>query len=194
MPARAASPRSRPRPSSTADSGRRASPIKRAGRHAAARSRKTSPADCGSLRNPLLQTSFLPQKRWPSAGAAFSVPASAPYLGGMIAELTGREAMLRTVMTLDTAIASDAAVGPLPEWDLSDLYPGRDSPELQRDLAELAAAATAFQTRYQGRLADFSGAELGAAVAEYERMQEVAGRVMSYADLLRSENVADAEN
>src|SRR5437763_6752786 len=191
MPARAASPRSRPRPSSAADSGRRASPTKRAGRHAAGRSRKTSPADCGCLRNPSLQTSFLPQKRWPSAGAAFSVPASAPYLGGMIAELTGREAMLRTVMTPDAAIASDAAVGPLPEWDLSDLYPGRDSPELQRDLAVLAAKATAFRERCASCLAGLSGAELGAAMAEYEKFQEIIGRIMSYAELLRAGNVAD---
>src|SRR5204863_3441469 len=109
----------------------------------------------------------------------------------MIAELTGPEAMLRTVMTPDTAIASDAAVGPMPEWDLSDLYPGRDSPELQRDLAELAAKATAFRERCASRLAGFSGAELGAAIAEYEKLQEIIGRIISYAELLRAANVAD---
>src|SRR5881227_632126 len=136
----------------------------------------------------MLQTSFLPQKRWPSAGAAFSVPASAPYLGGMIAELTGREAMLRTVMMPDTAMAGDAAVGALPEWDLSDLYPGRDSSELRRDLAELAAKAKAFRERCAGRLATLSGAELGAAIAEYEKLQEIIGRIMSYAELLRAGN------
>src|SRR5437588_2336184 len=109
----------------------------------------------------------------------------------MIAELTRREAMLRTVMTPDTAIASDAAVGPMPEWDLSDLYPGRDSPELQRDLAELAPKAKAFRERCASRLAGFSGAELAASVARYERLQEVAGRIMSYAELLRAGNVVD---
>ena len=31
--------------------------------------------------------------------------------------------------------AEQTALGPLPEWDLADLYPGRDSPELRRDLA-----------------------------------------------------------
>jgi len=99
--------------------------------------------------------------------------------------------MLRTVMTPDTAIASDAAVGPLPEWDLSDLYPGCDSPELQRDLAELAPKATAFRERCAGRLAGLSGAELGAAIAEYEKFQEIIGRIISYAELLRAGNVAD---
>src|SRR5207302_8787864 len=78
---------------------------------------------------------------------------------------------------------SAAALGPLPEWDLADLYSGRDSPELTADLATLAADATAFGERYQGKLADLAGAQLGAGVAEYERLQEVSGRIMSYAEL-----------
>jgi oligoendopeptidase F len=81
----------------------------------------------------------------------------------------------------------------LPEWDLSDLYPGRDSPELARDLAQLAADAASFRARYEGRLAALSGAELAEAVAAYERMQEISGRIMSYAELTRSGNVADPE-
>ena len=63
-----------------------------------------------------------------------------------------------------------AALGDLPEWDLSDLYPGRDSAALSRDLATLAADGEAFRQRYQGRLADLSGAAFGAAVATYERL------------------------
>jgi oligoendopeptidase F len=90
-----------------------------------------------------------------------------------------------------TAVQTD--LGPLPEWDLSDLYPGRDSPELARDLAQLAADAAAFRTKYEGRLAELSGAELGEAVATYERLQEIAGRIMSYAELTRAGNVADPE-
>jgi oligoendopeptidase F len=91
--------------------------------------------------------------------------------------------------------SADAAteLGPLPEWELADLYPGRDSPELTRDLTDLAAAAAGFRARYQGRLGTLPGAELGAAVAEYERLQEVAGRIMSYAELMRAGNVADPE-
>jgi oligoendopeptidase F len=89
--------------------------------------------------------------------------------------------------------AQQAALGSLPEWDLADLYPGRDSPQLAADLAALAADATAFQASVQGRLAAMAGAELAAAVAQYERLQEVAGRIMSYAELMRSGNVADPE-
>ncbi len=70
--------------------------------------------------------------------------------------------------------------GHLPEWDLGDLYPGRNSPELAADLAALEAAAAKFQTQYRGHLAGLSGAALGTAVAEYEALQEVAGRISGY--------------
>src|SRR6266403_5723726 len=86
-----------------------------------------------------------------------------------------------------------AALGDLPEWDLSDLYPGRDSPVLTRDLTSLAAEAEIFRARHQGRLADLSGAALGAAVATYEQLQEEAGRIMSYASLVHAGNLTDPE-
>src|ERR1700759_124295 len=83
------------------------------------------------------------------------------------------------------------ALGALPEWDLSDLYPGPDSEGLTRDLAKLAVDAEAFRARYEGRLGALSGAELGAAVEGYERLQEKIGRIMSYASLLHAGNLAD---
>src|SRR5271166_3549919 len=84
-------------------------------------------------------------------------------------------------------------LGALPEWDLCDLYPGRDSEALTRDLARLAGDAEAFRGRYQGHLADLSGAALGAAVETYERLQETGGRIMSFASLVHAGNLADPE-
>src|SRR5260370_15557855 len=95
---------------------------------------------------------------------------------------------LRDVAERDAMGQKD--LGPLPEWDLADLYPGRDSPELTRDLAGLAAEAAAFRARHQGRLSELSGAELGAAVAEYERVQETPRPIMSYAEPMPGRNVA----
>jgi oligoendopeptidase F len=96
-----------------------------------------------------------------------------------------------------TAEAAEAerksALGMLPEWDLADLYPGPESPELARDLAGLGKEAAAFRERYQGRLAALSGAELGAAVESYERLQETIGRITSYASLVHAGNLADSE-
>ncbi|MEX2408758.1 MAG: M3 family oligoendopeptidase [Rhodovibrionaceae bacterium] len=85
-------------------------------------------------------------------------------------------------------------MGKLPEWDLSDLYSGQDSPELAADLKEVGAAAETFKQSYAGKVAGLSGAELAAAVAEYERLQETLGRVMSYAQLVYSSDMSEARN
>jgi oligoendopeptidase F len=82
-------------------------------------------------------------------------------------------------------------LGPLPEWDLSDLYDGPESPTLQQDLAEAQRTAEAIERRYKGKMAGLSGAELGAAIAEYERLDEVLSRIMSYAQLLHAGDVTD---
>src|SRR6516164_10943988 len=86
-----------------------------------------------------------------------------------------------------------ARLGALPEWDLSDLYPGRDSEALTGDLARLGEDAETFRDRYRGHLATLSGAEFGTAVEAYERLQEKIGRVMSYASLVHAGNLADPE-
>ena len=86
-----------------------------------------------------------------------------------------------------------AALGGLPEWDLSDLYPGRDSEALTRDLTTLAEEAESFRERYEGRLNTLSGAELGTAVEAYERLQEKIGRIMSYASLVHAGDLSDPQ-
>ena len=72
----------------------------------------------------------------------------------------------------------------LPTWDLSDLYPAPDSPRVAADLAEAEAAAKAFKDAYMGKLAALPGAGLADAIASYERIEGIVGRVMSYAQLL----------
>ena len=84
-------------------------------------------------------------------------------------------------------------LGTLPEWDLSDLYAGPDAPELKRDLDTADAEAKAFQARYQNGLAALDGDGLAAAIGKYEAIQEVLGRVMSYAQLVHAGDMGDAE-
>ena len=82
---------------------------------------------------------------------------------------------------------SDASESPdLPVWDLSDLYPSPDSPRIEADLQAMEVAARAFKDAYTGKLATSPGAVLAAALAEYERIEETLGRVMSYAQLMFS--------
>lgn len=87
---------------------------------------------------------------------------------------------------------SAAAVAELPRWDLTDLYPGPDSTELEADFARTEDDAKAFAAAYAGKLGRMSGARLAAAIAEYERMEEVLGRIMSYAQLLFAGDSTDA--
>ena len=85
------------------------------------------------------------------------------------------------------------ALGALPEWDLGDLYPGQDAPELEADLKGAAEAADVFAAAFEGKLAGLDGAAFAAAIAEYERIEETLGRIMSYAGLVHAGNVSDPE-
>ena len=95
-----------------------------------------------------------------------------------------------------SALATDESkpgLGNLPEWDLNDLYPGSDSPELKGDLERAATAATAFETTYKGKLSGLPGRDLGAAVAAYEKLQDTLGRIMSYAGLVYAGDQSNSE-
>src|SRR5215469_2290224 len=111
----------------------------------------------------------------------------------LVVKSNGRAAMRVRAAAETAATQGQKALGPLPEWDLSDLYPSPDSDSVARDLSTLAAAAEAFRARYERHLGELGGAELGAAIEEYERLQEKIGRIMSYASLLHAGNLADAE-
>jgi oligoendopeptidase F len=89
------------------------------------------------------------------------------------------------------ASGGDAA---LPSWDLSDLYAGPQDPSLAADLERAEAHARDFQVRHATRLTGASGDTLAAAIAEYEAIEEVLGRAMSFAQLLFSSDAQDAEN
>jgi oligoendopeptidase F len=72
----------------------------------------------------------------------------------------------------------------LPNWDLADLYAGMDSPQLTADLDRAERQARDFATSYAGKLASIPAAGLAEAIGEYERVEEILGRVMAYAQLL----------
>jgi oligoendopeptidase F len=91
---------------------------------------------------------------------------------------------------------SKPAFGDLPEWDLSDLYPGMDSPDFAADLAKAEAECKAFAEAYRGKLDTLARGEnaaqaLGAAVARYEAVEDLLGRIMSFAGLVYSGDTTD---
>jgi oligoendopeptidase F len=97
------------------------------------------------------------------------------------------------------AAASGAAapdLGPLPEWRLDDLYSGMDSPIFAADLQRAASDAKAFAQAYRGRLEAIAkdaaaGEQLGTAVRAYEAIQDLVGRIMSYAGLVYAGDTSD---
>ena len=84
-------------------------------------------------------------------------------------------------------------LGTLPEWDLTDLYSGPDSSEIQQDLALALAQAQEIHDLYCGKMADLTPDQFGAMIVAYERVSEWMGRVMSYAQLYYAQNVSDPE-
>jgi oligoendopeptidase F len=88
------------------------------------------------------------------------------------------------------------ALGPLPEWNLADLYRAMDAPEIRRDLDRGETECVEFEKAYRGRLAEIAasggaGGTLAEAVRRYEAIEDVLGRLISYASLLYSGNTTD---
>src|SRR5439155_220110 len=87
-------------------------------------------------------------------------------------------------------------LGSLPEWNLADLYAGLDDPRITRDLDRGAAESLAFEHGYKGKLAALAdgpepGARLGEAIKRYEALDDLLGRLTSYAGLIHAGDTAD---
>ena len=81
------------------------------------------------------------------------------------------------------ASAGGKDLGDLPEWDLSDLYAAEDAPELKRDLDWLEQACSSFAGDYEGKIAELDAAGFLDMVQRHEKIEGVAGRIMSFAGL-----------
>src|SRR5260221_311315 len=84
----------------------------------------------------------------------------------------------------------------LPEWNVADLYSGIDAPEITRDLTRLDAECATFETDYKGKLAEHTAKEdggkwLAEAVRRYEAIEDLAGRLGSYAGLVHAGDSVD---
>src|SRR6201999_331724 len=77
-------------------------------------------------------------------------------------------------------LASSKGLGALPEWNLADLYPAMDAPELKRDLARADADSVAFEADYKGKLAGLTAeGKLVEAVKRFEALEDLLGRLIS---------------
>jgi len=84
----------------------------------------------------------------------------------------------------------------LPEWNLADLYSGIDASEVTVDLEKMDIECVAFETDYKGKLAERTAEEgggewLAEAVRRYEAIDDLAGRLGSYAGLVHAGDSVD---
>ncbi len=90
-------------------------------------------------------------------------------------------------------MTDNAASQSLPTWNLDDLYPGRNSPELAKDFDRVAKESKDFREKYEGKIGALEGDDLAAAIETYERVNETLGRIASYASLVFAGNMSDPE-
>jgi len=92
--------------------------------------------------------------------------------------------------------AQKTDLGALPSWNLDDLYPGMDSPRVKEDLDRSMAESQRFEETWKGTLAGLlekpdGPAKLAGAIGEFEALQDVLGRLISYAGLQHALDVSD---
>jgi oligoendopeptidase F len=92
--------------------------------------------------------------------------------------------------------AARPKLGALPEWNLADLYPAMDDPAVGRDLGRAEADCMAFEEAHKGKLAAIAaagdgGARLAEVVKRYEAIDDLVGRLMSFAGLTYAGNTTD---
>lgn len=80
----------------------------------------------------------------------------------------------------------------LPRWDLTDFYGSLKDPQIQADLDQADSMAKSFASTYGGKFCasgPWTGKELHQAIQEYEKIDELLGKLVSYGYLLFSTNV-----
>src|SRR5215475_612631 len=95
-----------------------------------------------------------------------------------------------------SAAKTSSKLGKLPEWNLTDLYASIDAPEVTRDLDKLDADCLAFENAYKGKIAENvatpdGGNWLAEAVRSYEAIDDLAGRLASFAGLAHAGDTVD---
>ena len=85
----------------------------------------------------------------------------------------------------------NAVLGDLPTWNLSDLYSSPTGTDLDADLKRADRDADSFAKDFEGKVAGLDGKTLGGAVARFEALSDLMGRIGSYAQLYYAQDQAD---
>jgi oligoendopeptidase F len=103
-----------------------------------------------------------------------------------------QELKQKITFTSNVATQTDHHVQNLPTWQLADLYAGPESAELARDLIKCADTAVKFEKNWKGSLIAQSlqpgAGQLANAIKDFENLEDIMGRIMSYAGLLYAQD------
>ncbi|MCH2038966.1 MAG: M3 family oligoendopeptidase, partial [Rickettsiales bacterium] len=98
---------------------------------------------------------------------------------------------MKSTAELDTTENSSAN---LPNWDLSDLYTDIDAPEIKEDLRKATDHVHEFNVLYAGKTTSIKGKELVDAISFYDKIQDIIGKISSYAQLIYASDMSDEKN
>ena len=85
-------------------------------------------------------------------------------------------------------------MGPLPIWNLADLYTSIKSKKITQDLNNIKKSSASFEKKYEGKIATLESIQLFNAIVKLEKIDELMDKILSYASLLVAENTENAEN
>ena len=74
-------------------------------------------------------------------------------------------------------------LGDLPVWDLSDLYKSHDDKKITSDIKDVKSISKTFIEKYKGNLETLNSSELNEAINYYEQINQILGKLYSYASL-----------
>lgn len=89
---------------------------------------------------------------------------------------------------------SGEALGDLPEWNLHDLYSSMESDDLAADLKKADSVCRAFSETYRTKLAELAKSNpeaLASCLVEYEKIEDLLGRIISFAGLIYAGDTTD---
>ncbi len=89
---------------------------------------------------------------------------------------------------------SGEALGDLPEWNLHDLYSGMEGDDLAADLEKADSICRVFSETYRTKLAELAKSNpeaLASCLVEYEKIEDLLGRIISFAGLIYAGDTTD---
>ena len=91
----------------------------------------------------------------------------------------------------DNADPGSSQIKNLPKWNLDDLYSSENDKNLTRDLKWLDKECTKFENDFKNKLSKLSAQNFLKCILRYEKIQNISGRIMSFAGLKYYQSTTD---